>query len=245
MTNTFGSKSARRSTISVDRNQRDVAVVSTADRRNWRLSLSQLRNPDTAWRLSSLTLTQSVRAVTDIFLYISFQISKEDAKRAAAGKVEHLWDLLWRMSRMKQDIDIHQTDYDFDTYLRRQANQIPDTLSRYQEPLGYVKTTNVSICFIIIIIIIIWLQCITHACTHRHRHSLTTNVVNQLVQSVTCCHCRSKTRSCPHPVTNTHTHTHTEREREREREKKNSTTCRWWQAMSRYSLVILSHAPSI
>jgi len=34
--------------------------------------------------------SQSVRAVRDIFLYISFQITKEDAKREAAGSVEHM-----------------------------------------------------------------------------------------------------------------------------------------------------------
>jgi len=36
------------------------------------------------------------------------------------------------------DMDIHQTDYDFDTYLRRQEIQISDALSQYQEPLEYV-----------------------------------------------------------------------------------------------------------
>ena len=36
------------------------------------------------------------------------------------------------------DMDIQQTDYEFDTYLRRQEIQISDTLSQYQEPLGYV-----------------------------------------------------------------------------------------------------------
>jgi len=35
-------------------------------------------------------------------------------------------------------MDIQQTDYDFDTYLRRWANQISNTLSQYQEPLRYV-----------------------------------------------------------------------------------------------------------
>ena len=36
------------------------------------------------------------------------------------------------------EMDIQQTDYDFDTYLRRRANQIYNTLSQYQEPLRYV-----------------------------------------------------------------------------------------------------------
>ena len=36
------------------------------------------------------------------------------------------------------DMDIQQTDYDFDTYLRRREILISDTLSQYQEPLGCV-----------------------------------------------------------------------------------------------------------
>jgi len=40
--------------------------------------------------MTSVVAEAPSQSVRDIFLYISFQISKEDAKRAAAGKVEHI-----------------------------------------------------------------------------------------------------------------------------------------------------------
>ena len=83
---------AATATVSTRRQQRSKPARrrSRQHSRSTKLAPVAVTTVKSRHSMTSVVAEAPSQSVRDIFLYISFQISKEDAKRAAAGKVEHM-----------------------------------------------------------------------------------------------------------------------------------------------------------